>query len=102
MIQYIREQLPQEELLAQLAEEASELSQAALKLRRVLDGRNPTPVTYDEAIENLHEEIADVRLLLELLELTNKFIQTEIMAAKLVRWAKRLEEARQEDAPCTK
>ena len=35
MIEYIREQLSKEELLCQLAEEASELAQAALKLRRV-------------------------------------------------------------------
>ena len=44
-IDVIREILPQEELLAQLAEEASELAHAALKLRRVYDGRNYTPVT---------------------------------------------------------
>lgn len=35
--------LPREEILAQLAEEASELAQAALKLRRALNGTNPTP-----------------------------------------------------------
>ena len=32
--------------LEQLAEEAAELSQAALKLARVLRGENPTPVNY--------------------------------------------------------
>ena len=31
----IKQHLPQDELLTQLAEEAAELSQAALKLRRV-------------------------------------------------------------------
>ena len=36
--------LPKTEILAQLAEEAAELAQAALKLRRSLDGTNPTPV----------------------------------------------------------
>lgn len=35
--------LPKTEILAQVAEEASELAQAALKLRRALDGTNPTP-----------------------------------------------------------
>lgn len=35
--------LPKTEILAQLAEEASELAQAALKMRRALDGTNPTP-----------------------------------------------------------
>ena len=90
MIEYIREKLTTEELLAQLAEEAAELAHAALKLRRVYDGTNPTPVTHEEALANLHEEIADVRLVLELLELTNKLEQTAIMAEKLTRWARRL------------
>ena len=40
--------LPKTEILAQLAEEASELAQAALKLRRALDGTNPTPKSVAE------------------------------------------------------
>lgn len=40
--------LPKTEILAQLAEEASELAQAALKLRRALDGTNPTPKSIAE------------------------------------------------------
>lgn len=40
--------LPKTEILAQLAEEASELAQAALKLRRALDGTNPTPKSVEE------------------------------------------------------
>ena len=34
----IKQHIPQDELLAQLAEECAELSQAALKLRRALTG----------------------------------------------------------------
>ena len=40
----IRDYLSDAEIVAQLAEEASELTQTALKLRRVLDGTNPTLV----------------------------------------------------------
>lgn len=40
--------LPKTEILAQLAEEASELAQAALKLRCALDGTNPTPKSVEE------------------------------------------------------
>lgn len=40
--------LPKTEILAQLAEEASKLAQAALKLRRALDGTNPTPKSVEE------------------------------------------------------
>ena len=57
----ISELLSQTEVLAQMAEEASELAQAALKLRRVLDGTNPTPVNKNEATDNLLEELADVQ-----------------------------------------
>ena len=57
----IKQHIPQDELLAQLAEECAELSQAALKLRRALTGINPTPVTADEARWNLVEEVADVK-----------------------------------------
>ncbi len=38
MSKKISDILPDTEILAQLAEEASELAQAALKLRRALDG----------------------------------------------------------------
>ena len=47
-------------MLEQLAEEAAELSQAALKLARVLRGENPTPVTELEAWKHLVEEYTDV------------------------------------------
>lgn len=54
--------LPKTEILAQLAEEASELAQAALKLRRALDGTNPTPKSVGECEENLLEELADIKV----------------------------------------
>lgn len=44
MMDKIRDYLSDAEIVAQLAEEASELAQVALKLRRVLDGTNPTLV----------------------------------------------------------
>lgn len=54
--------LPKTEILAQLAEEASELAQAALKLRRALDGTNPTPKDIEECEMNPLEELADVKV----------------------------------------
>ena len=60
----ISDYLPKTEILAQLAEEASELSQAALKLRRALDGKNPTPKSVEECEANLLEEVADVKVAL--------------------------------------
>lgn len=61
----ISDYLPKTEILAQLAEEASELAQAALKLRRALDGKNPTPKSVEECESNLLEEAADVKVAFE-------------------------------------
>ena len=102
-MEYIRDQLSQEELLCQLAEEASELAHAALKLRRVYDGTNPTPVKRSEAYENLKEELADVLLVVTVLNYDIRPFELERREMeKLSRWYNRLKEARQEDAPCTK
>lgn len=98
MIEYIREQLSQEELLCQLAEEASELTQAAIKLRRVYEGSNPTPVSLADALERLHEEIADVRLCLMVLGYEFDTLPMKvIMDAKLRRWVNRLKAAEAEN-----
>ena len=91
-LEVIRENLTQEELLAQLAEEAVELAHAALKLRRVYDGANPTPVKRSDAFANLKEEIADVQLLLRVLELDRHRMECDRIAEKkLERWVQRLE-----------
>ena len=47
-------------MLEQMAEEAAELAQAALKLSRIKRGENPTPVTELEAWKHLVEEYTDV------------------------------------------
>ena len=89
--------LSREELLAQLAEEAAELAHAALKLRRVYDGENPTPVTKEKAVEDLLEEIADVELCFLALERTDPWPVDDIvktMEEKMERWIRRLEENR--------
>ena len=91
MDEFIKNQLGDAELLAQLAEEAAELAQAALKLRRVIDGKNQTPVKYEDALENLREEVADVDLVLAVLGLCE---DTEAVRArwdaKLARWKNRM------------
>lgn len=77
------------ELLAGLAEECSELAQAALKLRRVLDGTNPTPKPKEEAEADLLEEVADTALYLSQLDISFQRI-SEIMLTKQERWNERL------------
>ena len=80
--------LPKTEILAQMAEEAAELAQAALKLRRVIDGTNPTPVTYREAWDNLVEEFGDITICAMELDVSP---DQAVMHKKLERWRKRLE-----------
>lgn len=93
----IREHLDQPELLAQLAEEAAELGKAALKLRRVYTGVNPTPITGKEAFENLLEELADVYVCIAALGFDRSIDNMRVertMKAKMERWAGRLESQR--------
>lgn len=89
MSSIIKKEMPVTELLAGLAEECGELTQAALKLRRVFDGKNPTPTREQDAIEHLYEEIADVWLYLNMIDLPWKHIK-QIGVLKCKRWEERL------------
>lgn len=89
--------VPKDELLCQLAEEATELAQAALKMRRTLSNVNPTPTTRRQAEDALLEEIADVKLCLHVAGLescSRKIKVNRIIGSKAERWLKRLEEKR--------
>lgn len=88
----IREKIGIGEVLAQLAEEATELAQAALKYRRAITTTNPTPVTPEEALEHLREEIADVDLCLVVAGDLCEASDNEIfrMEAKRARWIERI------------
>lgn len=88
-MEQIRKQVPYKELLAQLAEEATELAQAALKVRRTLDDVNPTPIDRVSAEIEMLEEMADVSLCIHVLgyhEGQWKMLEQE----KLARWKERL------------
>jgi len=90
LVRKITEIMPITERLVCLAEEASELAQAALKYRRTLIDTNPTPMLEEEAYDKLMEEIADVELCLETLYTNDAFINL-IMNQKAERWLRRLE-----------
>lgn len=97
----IRKHLKDDEILAQLAEEAAELSQAALKLRRALAGVNPTPVSKKRALNCFIEEMADVDVAMNAFlagfchEDTMQINETwrAVFRDKLERWEKRLEKS---------
>lgn len=94
-IDTIRSHLEEPELLTQLAEEATELAHAALKLRRALTGTNPTPVSMEDAYDGLLEEIADLEVCLAVLDYVGDAdmeLVRKISTTKLHRWAERLTE----------
>lgn len=96
-LDYIRLEVSQEELWALLGEEATELAHAAQKMRRVLTGRNPSPVGLGEAKDKVFEELADVMLCLLVLRIDIEHpALVRIMAEKLGRWVHRLKEAKNE------
>lgn len=77
--------LPKAEVPAQMAEELTEAAQAALKLRRAMDGANPTPISVDTGMKNMIEELADCQLCEEI---------DRIKSEKMERWETRLESAK--------
>ena len=102
-LEYIAENLSEEDILCQIAEEAAELAQAALKLRRAITQTNPTPVTVEKAAGNLVEEYGDTvgacvvyfmkhglidRKYVDILEKSN---------TKYSRWAQRIKEGKKHD-----
>jgi NTP pyrophosphatase (non-canonical NTP hydrolase) len=89
------------EVLTQLAEEAAELAQAALKLRRAITGTNPTPRSLKECEQGLIEELADVNTCLTVLDSKMELeweAATNIIGKKMARWAQRLEAANADTA----
>lgn len=76
-----------DEAWAQLAEEASELAHAALKMRRVDNSKNPTPIDANEALDNVFEEVNDLLATLDVLDLRR---DDEQVRTKLIRWMERL------------
>lgn len=102
-IEYINDRLNTRDLLEALAEEAAELSQAALKqirANKMHGAKNVTPVTPEMARQNVYEELADVSLIAYILGIfagRNRAKLEEIELTKLRRWVKRLQEAEQQE-----
>lgn len=92
----IVERIGEPAFLEQLAEECSELAQAALKTARKYRGENPTPKTIDECYDALQEEIADVMLCVsEYLDCKGPDYLDRVMLMKFKkheRWERRLNE----------
>ena len=96
--EHVVKSLDKRSVLEQLAEESSEITKAALKVIRAEKlSVNTTPITYEESMEKLIEEINDVRMIISMLktkyhELDNALPEDNdiINNPKWKRWAHRL------------
>lgn len=86
-VEKVTEAVPLASLFDLLAEEATELAWAAMKTARVIRGENPTPVTKIKALDQVYEELSDLRLVCEILLLEP---DRQVMDRKLHRWVERL------------
>lgn len=87
-IDEVKDYLTVAAIYEQFAEEASELSQAAIKVSRIIRGENPTPISKDEAVRNVIEEYSDVILCAKVLDIND---DDNVLSYKLNRWCDRLE-----------
>lgn len=85
---YVHDNLDRKEIIMQLAEEASELSQSCLKYIRALDGKNPfTEFDPEFYMDRIIEKYSCV---LNAAETARIWADFESMLIKAERWADRL------------
>lgn len=102
-LEYIAANLSEEDILCQIAEEAAELEQAALKLRRAITGTNPTPMSMEEAEKNLIEEYGDTAVAYVAYSIKHDLIDRKYVDileksnTKYSRWAQRIKESKKHD-----
>ena len=102
-LEYIAENLSEEDILCQIAEEAAELAQAALKLRRAITQTNPTPVTVEKAADDLMEEYGDTVVAYVAYSIKRDLIDRKYVDileksnTKYSRWAQRIKEGKKHD-----
>lgn len=90
-------------VVGSIAEEAGEVSLAAMKLERILRGESPTPVEFRAAVEHLIEELGDLCVSLDAwledkTELELKMLETRYEKQKIYkrnRWEKRIRERKE-------
>ena len=93
-VNFVREHVSELDRIDQLEEECLELIIACKKRKRATKGTNPTPVTAQEALQEIKEESQDV---LNVLCALGMFVfenpeegTTERMKYKMARWVDRV------------
>lgn len=103
MYKLILDHVPRNELLAQLAEECSELASAALHCRRCskeISPINPTRTSNSDAEFALMQEVADVELLISIIANDNpamKIMIDTVKRQKQTRWENEIKTIRGDD-----
>lgn len=90
-LQYLRENIPVADLFGQLAEECTELAQAALKMQRHIREVNPPRKCLDEIMADIAEERNDVMICLELVHFgadKGSAVYWDAVDEKLDRWVR--------------
>lgn len=99
-LQHIQSATTEAAMLELLAEEATELAHAALKVARIERGESPTPVNVEAAKANLSEEIADITAVFLAMDRPTE-TDLKITEAKIERWNDRLLEAHRKNGERT-
>ena len=92
-LEYIRSMLTEAERWGQLAEEAAELAQAALKMQRLCMPKNKPSKAPDACTANLAEELIDVFvcvLATGIVDVDDEVVKAWDAKGKIHRWAERL------------
>lgn len=92
-LEYIRSMLTKAELWGQVAEEAAELAQAALKMQRLCMPKNKPAKAPNVCADNLAEELIDVFVCVfvtGIIDVDEETVKTWDVMGKVHRWAERL------------
>lgn len=89
---YVLDNVSVPDILNQLAEEASELAQAALKMSRTMSSTNPSAIDSVDAYANLLEEYSDVVNVATVMSISSN---NYICEKKMERWANRIKEMKE-------
>lgn len=100
-VEFIKKKLTEREILEQIAEEAAELAQAALKkIRTMKNTNNPTTITADEADGQLMAEAMDVLMAINIWTPVADLAKEVETHWKYDRWAKRIrQKEKQQEFP---
>ena len=92
-IERIRTLLDEKELLCNLAEKCVDMSKSAMKVRRVIDGRNHAVYEGKVAWSSLYEDVAEVLLALRCLNIrVDSATIKSVQENKIRQWVCGLEE----------